>query len=161
VRLLVFSMLVASGAALAQTTGLARSVSVPPSDKDEVPPGGCTPVGVTASGEIVFPLACKAFLERIRGPIEESKPAELNEKPVQVEKVQLPAAAIPIQADAPVQNEPVIQPAETIPLPKPRTGKWRRPKAEPPEGAVTANGRERVGRRHQQALSRATQQRPS
>jgi hypothetical protein len=28
--------------------------------------GGCLPIGVTASGEIVFPFTCKAFIERLR-----------------------------------------------------------------------------------------------
>ncbi len=161
IRLLVLAILVASGgAASAQTTGLVRPAAVLPSDKNEVPPGGCTPIGVTASGEIVFPFTCKALLERVRGPIENPKAVARDEKPVQPEneKVETPAAAVSIQADAPAQNEPVIQPVETVPLPKPRTGKWRRPKAEPPEEAATAG---RVGRRHQQALSRATHQRPS
>jgi len=60
----MFSML-ASGAALAQTTG---STGPDSTGKDKVPPGGCLPIGVTASGEIVFPFTCKAFIERLRGP---------------------------------------------------------------------------------------------
>jgi hypothetical protein len=64
--------MLASGAALAQTTG---STGPDSTGKDKVPPGGCLPIGVTASGEIVFPFTCKAFIERLRGPIEEPKPA--------------------------------------------------------------------------------------
>src|SRR5271167_1622321 len=127
-RLLVLAILVASGgAASAQTTGLVRPAAVLPSDKNEVPPGGCTPIGVTAAGQVVFPFTCKAFLERVRGPIEEPKAAAQDEKPVQEdEKLEAPSAAAPIQAGVPAQNEPVIQPVETVPLPKPRPGKWQR-----------------------------------
>jgi hypothetical protein len=111
--LLVLSMLAASGAALAQTTQSIRPESVSPSDKDEVPPGGCTPIGVTVSGEIVFPFTCKGFLERRRGPMEEPKPAAQAEKPAPAEKAETSAA--PTQAAVPVRNEPVIQPVETAP----------------------------------------------
>jgi hypothetical protein len=34
------------------------------SDENEPPPGGCNPIGLTASGEIVFPMTCRAFIER-------------------------------------------------------------------------------------------------
>lgn len=34
------------------------------SDDNEPPPGGCNPIGLTASGEIVFPMTCRAFIER-------------------------------------------------------------------------------------------------
>jgi hypothetical protein len=118
IRLLVLSMLGTSGAALAQTTGSVGPNPVPPSEKDEVPVGGCTPVGVTASGEIVFPFTCKAFLERRRGPIEELKPAARDEKPPQAEKAETPAAAVPAQAAVPLKNDPVIQPDGTDFLPK-------------------------------------------
>jgi hypothetical protein len=104
-------MLAASGAALAQTTQSVRPESIPPSDKDEVPPGGCTPIGVTVSGEIVFPFTCKGFLERRRGPIEDPKPAAQAEKPAPAEKAETPAA--PALAAVPAKSEPVSQPAET------------------------------------------------
>jgi hypothetical protein len=108
IRLLVIAILAASGPALAQTTGSVKPVAVLPPDKDDVPPGGCTPIGVTVSGEIVFPFTCKAFLEQRRGPIEEPKPAAQVEKPAQAEK---PVAAAPAQA-APAKTEPVVQPVE-------------------------------------------------
>jgi len=91
-RLLFLSMLAASGAASAQTTGTLG----PSSDKDEVPLGACTPIGVTASGEVVFPFMCKAFLERRRGLIEEPK-----------------LGATPDPPQAALKSEPVIRPVET------------------------------------------------
>jgi len=65
-------MLAVSGAAPAQTTG---STGPDSTGKDKVPLGGCMPIGITASGEIVFPFTCKALIERLRAPIEEPKPA--------------------------------------------------------------------------------------
>jgi hypothetical protein len=73
---------IVSSAAVAQTTGAANPNTdpTPPSVKDDVPPGGCMPIGLTASGEIVFPIQCKEFIERVRGPIAEQKPAAVEDK---------------------------------------------------------------------------------
>jgi hypothetical protein len=38
----------------------------PASNAESPPPGGCLPIGVTASGEVVFPLLCKDFLDRTK-----------------------------------------------------------------------------------------------
>lgn len=37
------------------------------SHADETPLGGCLPIGVTSSGEVVFPFLCKEFLDRNKG----------------------------------------------------------------------------------------------
>ena len=47
------------------------------------------PIGLTASGEIVFPIQCKEFIERQRGQAVERKPAAVEERP----GVSLPAWA--------------------------------------------------------------------
>jgi hypothetical protein len=68
-------LVVAGLEARAQTTGSIK----PGSDrtdtpaKDEPPPGGCMPIGVTASGEVVFPFLCKGFIEQHKAANE--KPA--------------------------------------------------------------------------------------
>jgi hypothetical protein len=36
---------------------------------EDVPPGGCTPIGLTAQGQLVFPMQCQGLLERHRGPV--------------------------------------------------------------------------------------------
>ena len=65
----------------AQTTG-----AINPGDrtesaaKDEPPPGGCMPIGVTASGEVVFPFLCKGFIEQHKAA--NQKPTGASEKPV-------------------------------------------------------------------------------
>src|ERR1700724_4340835 len=78
---------VMSGVALAQITGTVNPSPAPagPSVKEDVPPGGCMPIGLTASGEIVFPIQCKEFIERQRGNAVEQKPAA-EEAPVQAAK---------------------------------------------------------------------------
>src|ERR1700716_4630256 len=83
-RLLALLLTAMSGAALAQTTGTVDPSPAPaePSVKEDVPPGGCMPIGLTASGEIVFPIQCKEFIERQRGQgVEQKPPPEERSQP--------------------------------------------------------------------------------
>jgi hypothetical protein len=93
-------------AALAQDTGAVPPNPTPTSAPaaEEVPPGGCMPIGITAAGEMVFPIQCKEFIEKHRGAVAEKKSVE--EKPIEAPK----------QPEvAPVESKPVI-----TPLPKER-----------------------------------------
>ena len=121
-HLSVFLLTVTSSAALAQTTGTVNPSRAPaePSIKEDVPPGACMPIGLTASGEIVFPIQCKEFIERQRGKAMERKPAA-EEAPVQ-------AAKQPDSA-APLESKPAAQPVETVPLPKMRVEQEPRERA--------------------------------
>jgi hypothetical protein len=106
--LLLFLM---SGAAIGQTTGTVNPSPAPaePSVKeDEPPPGGCMPIGLTVSGEMVFPIQCKEFIERHRGKAVEQKPAAVEEK----------SAAKQSEGEAPENSKPPVKPVETVPLPK-------------------------------------------
>jgi BA14K-like protein len=102
-------------AALAQTTGTVSPTAAPAasSPSEEPPPGGCMPIGLTASGEIVFPFQCKDFIERhkaaqsnstVKPTAAEEKPAATEEKPATDEpsvverKVPPDAKAAPTQA---------------------------------------------------------------
>lgn len=38
-------------------------------DHDSIPSGGCMPIGLTAQGDMVFPLQCRELLEQQRGPV--------------------------------------------------------------------------------------------
>jgi cell division protein FtsN len=135
--LLAFLLSVMSGAALAETTGAVNPSSTPaqPSANEDVPPGGCMPIGLTTSGEIVFPIQCKEFIERHRGaaveqkPALEQKPAALEAKPVAVEAKptaveQRPAAveekpvAKQSESAAPEDSKPANKPVQTAPLQK-------------------------------------------
>jgi hypothetical protein len=125
--LLALLVSVMSSAALAQTTGAVNPSAAPaqPSLGADVPPGGCMPIGLTTSGEIVFPIQCKEFIEQHRGKdVEqnptavEQKPAAAEEKPAAVEDkpaVRQSEAAAPV---APENSQPADKPLETVPLPK-------------------------------------------
>ena len=103
---------VMSGAVLAQTTGTVNPSATPAESpgKEDVPPGGCMPIGMTASGEMVFPIQCKAIIERERGKAVEQNPSAVEQKP----------AAKQSEGVAPVNSQPAIKPVETVPVPKRR-----------------------------------------
>jgi hypothetical protein len=58
---------------LAQTnndaSNLDRRDSRPENQVGNIPPGGCTPIGLTARGDLVFPIQCRELIERERGPV--------------------------------------------------------------------------------------------
>jgi hypothetical protein len=86
-------------AALAQTT----DVAAPKSDvdaasaKQQPPPGGCMPIGVTVSGQIVFAFQCKDFIEQQKAANQDpaaagaDKPATAEEKPAAAQEKPAPA----------------------------------------------------------------------
>jgi hypothetical protein len=94
-RLLALLLSLMSSAALAQTTGALDPSAAPakPAVNEDVPPGGCMPIGLTAAGEIVFPIQCRALIERARGNSVEQKPAAVEGKSATVEEK--PAALEP------------------------------------------------------------------
>jgi hypothetical protein len=128
--LLAFLLSVMSGAAPAETTGAVNPSSTPaqPSANEDVPPGGCMPIGLTTSGEIVFPIQCKEFIERHRGaaveqkPALEQKPAALEAKPAAAEQrpaaVEEKPAAKQSESVAPEESKPATKPVQTAPLQK-------------------------------------------
>ena len=48
---------------------------------EDVPSGGCMPIGLTAKGELVFPMQCQELLERHRGPVASQDPVPTNSTP--------------------------------------------------------------------------------
>jgi hypothetical protein len=44
-----------------------RSAQADVQKSDGVPPGGCMPIGLTARGDLVFPMQCRELIERERG----------------------------------------------------------------------------------------------
>src|SRR5580704_4517248 len=70
-----------------------------PAAKDAPPPGGCMPIGVTASGEVVFPFLCKGFIEQHKGA--DQKPAGSDG-----------ASRKPAAADAQPKNAPKSAPKD-------------------------------------------------
>jgi hypothetical protein len=60
-------------------TGVSEVIPKAPTQKDDDVPGGeCTPIGVTASGKLVFPMQCQAFLGPHRGPEDFQVPVSTN-----------------------------------------------------------------------------------
>ena len=108
-----------SGAALAQTTGTLNPSPAPaqPSVNEDVPPGGCMPIGLTTSGEIVFPIQCKEFIERARGKAVEQKPAAVEEMPA-AKQPEAKQEAKQSEGVAPEDSKPANKPVETAPFQK-------------------------------------------
>jgi hypothetical protein len=50
-----------------------RSAQAEASKPDNVPAGGCMPIGLTAGGDLVFPMQCRELIERERGPVPEQR----------------------------------------------------------------------------------------
>jgi BA14K-like protein len=98
------------GAALAQTTGTVSPSPTPAeaSAKEEVPRGGCMPIGLTVSGEIVFPIQCKDFIEQQRGKAVEQKPTTKEQKPT----------AQRSEGMGLEHSKPANKPVEAVPLAK-------------------------------------------
>src|SRR5882757_60000 len=126
---------VMGGAALAQTGSLADpspTAAQSSPKEDDPPPGGCKPIGLTVSGEVVFPLECKEFIERqkamiskpapmetnpaaaeLKPPAAEDKPAAAEEKPEVTEPKTAskpPEDTVPDNSQASVKSEPVPMP---------------------------------------------------
>jgi hypothetical protein len=87
-------MLGLSSAGVAQT-----AESQPRSADDGPPPGGCTPIGITASGDIVFPMTCKDFIERHKAA-DRAATAAAETKPVPPEASKAPDAVETAKAPA-------------------------------------------------------------
>jgi len=116
-----------SGAALAQTTGSVNQSPTPaePSVKDDLPPGGCMPIGLTVSGEMVFPIQCKEFIERLKAADQkaaapEQKPATAHEGPAAGQPAASEEKTVAKQEDrvAPENSKPVDRTVETAPIQK-------------------------------------------
>src|SRR6266567_3659422 len=105
---------------------------------DNVPPGGCMPIGLTARGDMVFPMQCRELIERERGPIPEEKQQiseprsqqEPSAKIAPTEKVTPVAVApaekvTPVVAVAPVEVTPAEKDAAAAPGQAPERARKR------------------------------------
>jgi hypothetical protein len=124
--------------ALAQTTSTVNPPAAELSGKEQPPPGGCMPIGLTVSGEVVFPFQCKDFIERLKTenkkpdvteeakhsvPAEETppdtRPAATDEKPTEAAKQgsaeETPGPANAKSADTEDKTGTIKQPEEKAP----------------------------------------------
>jgi BA14K-like protein len=114
---------VMGGAAFAQTGNPAdpspTAAQSSPKD-DDPPPGGCKPIGLTVSGEVVFPFECKDFIERQKAMISKSAPVETKPAAAAAAaevKPSVPEPARPQAAEA--ARSPVAEEKPTVAEAKP------------------------------------------
>jgi len=115
---------VISGAALAQTNPSPAPATSPAKEGNMPPPGGCKPIGLTVSGEVVFPLECKEFIERMRAI--DPKPAAAEAKPAAPETKPAAAEAKPA---APPEKPAVAEEKPAAVLEKPAVAEDKPPVA--------------------------------
>jgi hypothetical protein len=115
--------------ALAQTSSPAETGTAPahPSAKDdEPPPGACKPIGLTVSGEVVFPLECRDFIERHKAMIPPTSPPTLPEtRPAAAEAKPVAPEAKP----ATVEMKPATVEAKPATAEEKPTGSTEKPAA--------------------------------
>jgi hypothetical protein len=78
--------------------------------------GACTPIGLTANGEIVFPWECRETIEKQRGPVSVNVPVMPNDPPAKDQ----PASSGPRPEDAiapPPASQPVVAATDRSQLP--------------------------------------------
>jgi hypothetical protein len=85
-----------------------RSAQAEVSKPDNVPVGGCMPIGLTARGDLVFPMQCRELIERERGPV----PEQQLHVPLQSSR-QEPQKATPAEKDVAATGQ---TPASQIPM---------------------------------------------
>ena len=85
-----------------------RSAQADLQRSDGVPAGGCMPIGLTARGDLVFPMQCRELIERERGPIAEEKKqiSEPRSQPEPSAKTAPAEKVTPVVAVAPVEVTP-------------------------------------------------------
>jgi hypothetical protein len=135
-------LMVTGGPLFAQTTGSVNPGpdAAEPLVKDDPPPGGCMPIGVTVSGEVVFPFQCKEFIERLKAADQKAatpdqKPATAHEGPAPGQEPAVEEKTVAKQEDgvAPENSKPVDRPVKTAPIQK-------RVELEPREGIIGPPG---------------------
>src|SRR6202035_2476739 len=55
-----------------------RSAQADLQKSDGVPAGGCMPIGLTARGDLVFPMQCRELIGRERVPLPEGETADIR-----------------------------------------------------------------------------------
>lgn len=117
----------------AQTTGTLAAVPGEASTKDqpsssgseEPPPGGCMPIGITVSGEVVFPFQCRDFIDRHKAakqslvvPHDDHEPVQEKSAAKQPDNVAAPPPE-PSEAVAATQSAAAPETTATTPTTKP------------------------------------------
>ncbi len=96
-----------------------RTAQAEPQKTDAVPPGGCMPIGLTARGDMVFPMQCREVIERERGPVPAQAPEQRSQqeppKIAPAEKVDLVTTGLtqerPRKRISRVERQKLLRPA--------------------------------------------------
>ena len=116
VEVLLLAILCCGARAQQPATAGATTKPLENSDVDETPPGGCLPIGVTSSGEVVFPFLCKGFLDRSKGAAATTKTPTEQEKPSPESAVSSTALEEKIATKKSDESEPeASQPSPSTP----------------------------------------------
>jgi len=83
-----------------------RSAQADVQKSDGVPPGGCMPIGLTARGDLVFPMQCRELIERERGPVPEQQPQAPEQRSQQEPPKIAPAEKVDIVTTSLTQERP-------------------------------------------------------
>lgn len=102
---------------------------------DAVPTGGCMPIGLTANGEMVFPLQCRELIERQRGPVAvaSAPPVQVDSAPTQIEAEVSgkPEESGDAVADANLKPEPSKSDAPVVEPKRVEENKQAKPTSDP------------------------------
>jgi hypothetical protein len=131
-----------------------RSAQADVQKPDGVPAGGCMPIGLTARGDLVFPMQCRELIERERGPIPEEK-QQISEPRSQPEPaVKMPPVEAVKMAPAEKVTPVAAAPAEAVPAEKEKAEKEK-------DAATTVQPQERARKRLARAERRKQQGPPT
>jgi hypothetical protein len=121
-----------SAAAFAQTNNdpanIGQRVPQLENPTGSIPPGGCTPIGLTAQGDLVFPMQCRELIERKRGPVLDHQVQAPNLKSQSAPHVEAPMAK---QGDVAALELPRMRPHKSISADVNRKKNFRPQGAEP------------------------------
>jgi hypothetical protein len=81
--------------------------------------GSCMPIGLTASGEVVFPWDCRSIIEKQRGPVSVNLPASSGDPSAKDQGPEKEAPAPEQTAAVPSPSQPATAPAQTAAVPAP------------------------------------------
>src|SRR5690242_20816926 len=108
---------------LAALVAVLAVVSLPDARAEEASAktaGSCMPIGLTASGEVVFPWDCRAIIEKQRGPVSVNVPPPSADPSAKDQaKDQAPEKAAAQQQEQPAANAPAspVQPQMAVATP--------------------------------------------
>jgi hypothetical protein len=71
-------------------------------------PGSCMPIGLTASGEVVFPWDCRAIIEKQRGPVSVNVPPPSADASTKDQVSEKAAAQQPEQSSPTAPAQPQV-----------------------------------------------------